>query len=340
MIRPLDPLRSIKAKLGVVIVVATAAGVAIVATGSRFDIAHSSILGKIVGAIVGVAFALILVQVLSRGMTSPLREMASAAKAMASGDYTKRVRATSRDEVGQLAQAFNAMASDLAETDRVRRDLVANVSHELRTPISGLQAALENIIDGASKPDEEVFRTMLSQTERLGRLVAELLDLSRLESGAIQLQPAATALQPLIEECAEEVALAYPSIGFEFDILPVDIEVFVDPERWRQVVINLLANAAKAAPAESSVSVRVRDERDAVQMEVCDSGPGIPEGERKRVFERFYRADAARSGEGGAGLGLAIVKWIVDLHGGNVVAESNSPHGCRMVVVAPKRWRG
>src|SRR5207244_9781059 len=121
--------------------------------------------------------------VLARGMTSPLREMADATEAMARGDFSQRVRATSRDEIGRLAASFNQMAAELAETDRVRRDLVANVSHELRTPITALQAKLENLVDGVEDPDPQTFRTMLAQVERLGRLVTQLLDLSRLESG-------------------------------------------------------------------------------------------------------------------------------------------------------------
>lgn len=333
--RPLDPLRSIKAKLGVVIVFATLAGVTVVVFGSRFDITHSSMLGKTIGVLLGIGFALLLVQALSRGMTSPLREMAQATQAMAAGDYSKRVRATSRDEVGQLAHAFNVMAAQLAETDRVRRDLVANVSHELRTPISGLQAALENIIDGASEPDEEVLRTMLSQTERLGRLVSELLDLSRLESGVIKLHPERVQLLSLLEECAEEVNLAFPNVPLKLDAEPKDLSANVDPERWRQVAINLMMNAARVSDAGTPVEVRLRSPRDVIVMEVVDQGPGIAPEDRPRVFERFYRADAARSGDGGAGLGLAIVKWIVDLHGGSVAVEGNEPAGCRMVVKLP-----
>ena len=116
-------------------------------------------------------------------MTSPLREMTAAARAMARGDYSRRVRATSRDEVGELARAFNQMAADLAAADQQRRELIANVSHELRTPITALQAVLENLVDGVAAPDPATLRTALAQTERLGRLVAELLDLSRIDAG-------------------------------------------------------------------------------------------------------------------------------------------------------------
>ena len=139
----------------------------------------------LVAAVLGLA----MVQFLARGMTSPLRDMAAAASAMARGDYDRRVHATSRDEVGELARAFNAMAADLADVERMRRDLVANVSHELRTPIGALQALLENLADGVEPTDPAALRTALAQTERLGRLVEQLLDLSRLESGGLALEP-------------------------------------------------------------------------------------------------------------------------------------------------------
>ncbi|HEY7874664.1 MAG TPA: HAMP domain-containing protein, partial [Actinomycetota bacterium] len=160
--RPLDPLSSIKTKLGVVIVGAVAVTVGVVTLGARYDV-HPLLLATIAGAL-----ALVIVQFLAHGMTSPLREMARAASAMARGDYDKRVRATSRDEVGELARAFNQMSADLAEVDRVRRDLVANVSHELNTPITALQAVLENLVDGVGPPDQETLRVMLAQVERLG----------------------------------------------------------------------------------------------------------------------------------------------------------------------------
>ena len=169
---------SLKLKLGIVIVIAVwiTAVVTLVAV-RQFE------LPSIVGAGAGVVLALGVVQLLARGTTKPLREMASVASAMARGEHGRQVAVTSRDEVGELARAFNRMTAELAETDRLRRDLVANVSHELRTPLGALQAVLENVIDGVSEPDPETLRTMLAQTRRLGRLVSQLLDLSRLEAG-------------------------------------------------------------------------------------------------------------------------------------------------------------
>ena len=333
--RPLDRFSSIKTKLGVVIVAAVGVAVGVVALGARAEL---PLFLLAFGA--GVA-SLAMVQVLARGMTSPLREMAAAASAMSKGQYGRRVTATSRDEVGDLARAFNAMASELAEVDRMRRDLVANVSHELRTPISALQAVLENLVDGVEPPDPRTLRTMLTQVQRLSRLVSQLLDLSRLESGATPLQRERFDIYPLLGQIVHEARVHAEQTrarDVQVDVLvdPRGLQASGDPERMHQVVANLLENALAHSPEGGKVLVAARGDRDHVSIEVCDEGPGIPEGEKNRVFERFYRSDAARSSNGGGtGLGLAIARWIVDLHGGDIRVETNHPKGCRMVVVLP-----
>jgi signal transduction histidine kinase len=266
--------------------------------------------------------------------------MAGAAEAMARGNYERRVTATSGDEIGALARAFNKMAAELAETDRVRRDLVANVSHELRTPITALQAGLENLVDGVEPPDPQTLRTMLAQVERLGRLVTQLLDLSRLEAGTVPLDRQDFAIRPMLEHAVRESQLHAPGVNIFVDVDSPDLAADGDPERVHQVVANLLENAVRYTPTAGRVDVVARRSRDSVRIEVCDEGPGIPEADAGRVFERFYRADQARaSGDGGAGLGLAIAQWIVELHGGDIFPERREPHGCRMVVTLPAARR-
>jgi signal transduction histidine kinase len=328
--RPLDPLSSIKIKLGIVIVAAVGVTIVVVALAVRAD------LPALLVFIVAGALALTMVQFLAHGMTSPLREMADAASAMARGDYDRRVTATSRDEVGQLARAFNSMATDLAEVDRMRRDLIANVSHELRTPISALQAVLENLVDGVEPPDPATFETMLRQVERLGRLVQQLLDLSRLESGGAPLQRKRFAIKTMLEQVVAESQLGEGRVGVDLEVEPGDLEADADPERLHQVVANLLDNAVRHSPSGGTVVLTATRSNGMVRIEVADEGPGIPEDEAGKVFERFYRADAARtSSDGGSGLGLSIAQWIVDLHGGEIRAEDNDPKGCRMVVTLP-----
>jgi signal transduction histidine kinase len=262
--------------------------------------------------------------------------MAAAAEAMARGDFSRRVTATSRDEIGRLARSFNQMAAELAETDRVRRDLVANVSHELRTPITALQAKLENLVDGVEEADPETLQTMLSQVERLGRLVQQLHDLSRLESGALPLERREFDVEPMLQHAVRELQLQAPNVNLTVDVEPDDLVLDADAERLHQVVANLVENAVRHSPPEGTVSVAARALRNAVQFEISDDGPGIPESDTTKVFERFYRADTSRSSrEGGSGLGLAIARWIVDLHGGDIHPERREPHGCRMVVAIP-----
>jgi signal transduction histidine kinase len=329
-VRPLDGVSSIKVKLGAVIVAAVGVTVVVVSVGTEAGVS------PVVSALAAGALSLGLVQVLAHGMTSPLREMAAAAAAMARGDYGRRVTASSRDEVGELARAFNKMAAQLGEVDRVRRELVANVSHELRTPISALQAVLENLVDGVEPADPEVLRTMLRQVERLGTLVSQLLDLSRLESGAVPLQRRPFALLPLLEDAAGETRLHSTGVDVAVTVEPPGATAEGDPQRVHQVVANLLDNAVRHSPPGGTVELRASRDKAGVTIEVSDEGPGIDEQERSKVFERFYRADSARStNDGGAGLGLAIAQWIVDLHGGDIRVEGRQPHGCRMVVVLP-----
>ncbi|MBJ7514093.1 MAG: HAMP domain-containing protein, partial [Acidimicrobiia bacterium] len=276
------------------------------------------------------------VRFLARGVTSPLREMSEAADSMARGDYSRRVSATSTDEVGRLARAFNRMASELDETDRVRRDLVANVSHELRTPITALQARLENLVDGVEEPEPELLLTMLRQTERLGRLVSQLLDLSRLESGSIPLDRQEFQVAPLLDHAVREQALNVGDVEVSVVLDDPSLTAAGDPERVHQVLANLLENAVRHSPAGGKVEVTARRSAGNVVFEISDEGPGIAVADEERIFERFYRADAARSSQsGGAGLGLAIAQWIVDLHGGEIHPERREPHGCRMVVTLP-----
>src|SRR5579884_51700 len=180
-LRPLDPRRSIKAKLGFLVVAS------VLISTLMFVVAVNSGTQVRIIMIFSLLASLLLTQFLAHSMTAPIREMTAAARAMAEGDYSRRVRATSRDEVGDLAATFNKMAADLEASDRHRRELVANVSHELRTPIAALHAVLENVVDGVVKPEPETMVAALEQTDRLGRLVAHLLDLSKLDDGVVPL---------------------------------------------------------------------------------------------------------------------------------------------------------
>ncbi|MEV8631179.1 DUF4153 domain-containing protein [Streptosporangium sp. NPDC051023] len=327
--RPLDFLGRIKIKLGMVILLAVAAAFFVNEVGINAGYSRN------VRVAVAVAFALVMMQLLARGMTKPLREMAAAAQTIAKGRYGLRVTATSRDEVGELARAFNAMAADLGEVDRQRRELVANVSHELRTPITALRAVLENVVDGVSTPDPVTLGTALAQTERLGRLVAQLLDLSRLDSGARPIEVEDVELEPLCDQALREAVLARDGVTARCEV-PVGLSARADPDLLAQVLANLLDNAVRHSPEGGVVVLAATLEGAGVRLRVTDQGPGIPPEDRARAFERFSRLDAGRAAdEGGAGLGLAIVKEIVELHGGSIRVEDGV--GCRIAVDLPER---
>jgi signal transduction histidine kinase len=286
-----------------------------------------------------VLISAVVTQLIARGMTAPLREMTAAARAMARGDYSRRVRATSRDEVGELAHAFNRMAADLGEVERQRREFVANVSHELRTPISALRAVLENVADGVTAPTPEVMESALDQTERLGRLVTQLLDLSRVDAGAAHLDLAEIDVAAFIGDVTAEAAAGRPGVAFENDVTP-GLHAVADRDRLHQVVANLLDNAVRHGPSGVPVTVTARaSDTGGLVLEVADEGPGIPPDERARVFERFSRGAATNTAQvgttgGGTGLGLAIARWAVDLHGGDIHVLDTS-HGCRIRVTLP-----
>jgi len=333
-VRPLDPLESIKIKLGVLV----AATVTMAAFLTWYGLHRG--LGPTRTLPLAIVVSLILTQVLARGMTSPLREMTAAARAMAHGDYSRRVRSTSRDEVGELAHAFNQMAEDLASADALRRELIANVSHELRTPVAALQAQLENIVDGVSRADPDTMRAALAQTERLGNLVTYLLDLSRVEAGAIGLDLRDVEVQPFLQEAADDASMvaAEKAVTFEITVRPEDLAVPADADRLHQVLANLLHNAVRHSPQAGAVRLAAHRRGGSVVIDVSDDGPGIAPADRERIFERFQRGNAqARTGQsstGGTGLGLAIARWAVALHGGTLDVAAAEP-GCTMRITLP-----
>jgi signal transduction histidine kinase len=329
-LRPLDRVPSIRTKFAIVIVLAVGVSAVVSQIGLHFGIPIW------IRPVIAVVISLAFVRVVAHGLTAPLRDMERATSKMARGDYTQRVRATGHDEVGRLASSFNAMAAELETVERQRKDLIANVSHELRTPLSALQARLENIADGIEPADPEVIRAMLAQTERLGRLVVQLLDLSRLESGAIPLHRERFPVEELLEQAADESRLHRPDVEVRVDVRPPALEVEGDIERLHQVMANLLENAVRHSGPDAPIDIQGSTNGRYVVVEIADRGPGIPESERARVFERFYRADASRVADGGgAGLGLSIARWIVDLHHGSIRAEPRDPQGLRMVIELP-----
>jgi signal transduction histidine kinase len=311
--RPLDGIRSIKVKLGLLVAASIVVAALVAQIGDRAGVPAWLTVPVTVAAALGVT------QWLARGMTSPLREMTEAAAHMATGDYSRRVTATSADEVGELATAFNTMAADLADSDQQRRQLVATVSHELRTPLAAQQALLENLVDGVVTPDDVVLRTALAQAERLGSLVGDLLDLSRVDGGVVPLALAEVDVGDLVARAVAEASVAPRHDGRRVPRV-VDVEpgliVTADAARLAQVLANLLDNADRHSPPDGTVRISAGAAgADRWWLDVADDGPGIPAEDARRVFDRFGSGDDTG---GGTGIGLAIASWVCELHGGSI----------------------
>ncbi|OZC46384.1 HAMP domain-containing sensor histidine kinase [Rhodococcus sp. 14-2470-1a] len=316
--RPLDSLTSFKLKVALIV------GIVLLLASVTFWIGASWQFRYTLLAALVVSIA--ATQLVAHGMTSPLREMTAAARAMARGDYSTRVRASSRDEVGQLAEAFNTMSADLEAADTYRRELIGNVSHELKTPIAALRAVLENMVDGVTEPDPATLNVALRQTEKLGDLVTELLDLSRLEGGVLPLRPERFGVHDFLGAVASEYGRV------RVVVTPHQLQMSADRSRVQQIVTNLLSNAVEHSPPGSAVTVSAMPAPEGVRIEVSDDGPGISPSERFSVFDRFTRGGATG---GGTGLGLAIARWATELHGGTIEVLDRSP-GCHIRVCLPQ----
>ncbi|MFC7489840.1 MULTISPECIES: DUF4153 domain-containing protein [unclassified Knoellia] len=331
--QPLESIDSIKVKLGLLVGVSCVVAALFATIGDRAGMPLWLTLP------VTVALALLVTQWLARGMTAPLREMTHAASRMAAGDYGQRVSTRSTDEVGELARAFNAMSSDLADADHQRRQLVATVSHELRTPLTAQRALLENLVDGVVQPDDAALRGALTQSERLSDLVGDLLDLSRIDAGVLPLRLEEVPVGDLLRGAVSEAELGSRTVHHVCRVVPDDLTVTADPARLAQLVANLLDNAARHSPPEGEIQLvaeALDDER--WSLEVVDDGPGISVEQAASVFSRFGTGDDSG---GGTGLGLAIASWVCELHGGSIHVLPTPPgaRGARLRAVLPRHTR-
>ncbi|WP_236687354.1 cell wall metabolism sensor histidine kinase WalK, partial [Geobacillus sp. ZGt-1] len=276
-----------------------------------------------------------------RQMTEPLQAMEQAAERMAEGRYEADIPVRSDDEIGRLAEAFNQMADAIAKEDERKREFLANVSHELRTPLSYMKGYSEALLAGLAKTKEEekaYLRLIHRETERMERLVRDLLDLARLEGQSVPLERAPVAFAQVIED----VIATYEPIASQKRIelaceLDYDIIVNGDADRLEQVVRNLLDNAIRYTPEGGAVTVRLSRLSEAEgELVIQDTGKGIPKDQLPLLGQRFFRVDRARTRkEGGTGLGLAIVKQIVSLHDGAIWFDSDLGRGMTVFVRLP-----
>ena len=264
----------------------------------------------------------------SRRLARTANMLAAGSRRMARGDYRLRLPVEGRDELAELAGHFNDLAAALERVEQSRVELIGNVAHELRTPLAALQGYAEAAADGVMPP-EAVARAINREVAAMRRLVEDLSLVSRVEAGAVELELAEHDAAALVRAAHDRFASAFASKGVRLRLelpgaaLP---PVRADAGRTDQVLANLLANALRHTPAGGEVVLRLDAHGAFARVCVCDTGPGIPEAYRQRVFERFFRLDAARSrGTGGSGVGLTVSKGLVEAMGGEL--ELRSPPG-------------
>ena len=275
---------------------------------------------------VAVVASIVLAVVLSRMIARPLAEVGAAARRLAAGDLAIRVPRAAPDELASLADSFNQMAAELEESERQRRDIIANTAHELRTPLTNLEGYLEAIRDGVIRPEASTYESLLEETERLVRLARSLDDLAQGDAAGKPAHPLDVDLAAIMTAAAE---LARPTFDARRLHLerhwPQELPARADPDQLAQVLANLLQNAARYAAAGGTVVLAAEQRHDTVLVSITNSGESIPAEDLPRLFERFYRVEKSRDrARGGAGIGLAIVKQLVEGWGGRVGAESSS----------------
>lgn len=290
------------------------------------------------GSLVAVAIAMGITFFLSRRILSPVRALTLTARRLGQGDFSQRVKLKDRGELGELAQAFNSMASDLERTEKLRRNIVADVAHELRTPLSNIRGYLEAARDGVISPDAATIRSLDEEAALLSRLVDDLQELSLAEAGELKLVLRPEDIAELIKQTAAMVQAEAMAKGTSVSLdLPANLPlVNIDPQRIAQVLRNLLGNAVAHTANGGIIAVTARQQDNWVEVAVTDEGEGIPAEELPNIFERFYRVDKSRArATGGSGLGLTIAKRLVEAHGGEVEAKSELGRGSRFSFTVP-----
>jgi signal transduction histidine kinase len=276
----------------------------------------------LVAGVLAVVVALAGGWLVARAVARRVRRLESAAQKFAEGKAVRPLPVDSEDELGQLTRTFNEMQEQLARVDRSRRDFIANASHELRTPIFSLGGFAELLQDEDLDPEtrERFLASMREQIDRLQRLAADLLDLSRLDAGVLEIHPREADVAEVIDTVVHEFApvTAERHTSFAVDLPPGGLEAHCDPDRVAQIVRILLDNAIRHNPEGTPVALSAARRNGAVEVSVSDRGRGIDAGAVERVFERFYTADAAR----GSGLGLAIARELAERMGGRIELRS------------------
>ncbi len=290
------------------------------------------------GGLAAAGVAVILSFAISRRITSPIRNMAAVTEKIAEGDYSQRVVVKNRDEIGSLAESLNCMAGRLQESQRMRREMMANIAHELRTPLTSISGYMEGLADGVVPASPEIYHLVHGEAARLSRLVDDLQRLSRAESGGEELDiiklPTGETLKRVSKKL--EPQLGEKHLQFDVSVAPDTPPMMADSDKIEQVLMNLLDNAVRYTDVGGRISLEAAPHDGSVQISVADNGMGIAADDLPHIFERFYRADKSRSREkGGSGIGLTIVKRYVESLGGDIAVSSAPGKGTRFTVKLP-----
>lgn len=256
----------------------------------------------------------------------PVDKINQTAKAISKGEFDKRVDIISNDEIGDLALSFNYMADSLKNLEGMRRSFIANISHELRSPMTSINGFIMGMIDGTIPQDKWKYylEIVSGEIKRLIRLINDLLDLARLESGEFSIQVGVFDINELIREriIKFEDKINKKEIGVEVKLINNKVNVKGDRDRIDQVLTNLLDNAIKFVPQKGVIEINTEMKEDRLLVGVYNSGTPIPKDEINYIWDRFHKADKARSRGGGTGLGLSIARQIVNQHKENIWVES------------------
>ena len=284
----------------------------------------------LIGALIAIAVALLFSFLLSRRILAPVKALTTAARRLGQGDLSQRVDLKDKGEIGELAQAFNSMASDLEKAEELRRNMVADAAHELRTPLSNIKGYLEAIRDGLKKPDEESIRSLSEEASLLSRLVNDLQELSLAEAGELRLSKEPGDITDLIKQTAstKRNQAAKKGLSITTDLPESLPAVTIDYHRIGQVLNNLIDNAIAHTANNGKIKISAEQEDGRIKVSVTDNGEGIPPEDLPYIFERFYRADRSRArSTGGTGLGLTIAKRLIEAHDGTIDAQSEPGKG-------------
>ncbi len=296
--------------------------------------------GVLVALGAAVGLALLGTGIIAHRMTRSLRTLSAATGAVEAGSFREPIPVDAEDEIGELARSFNTMASRLHQMDETKREFFARISHELRSPLTSVREAahlLQDGIPGALNPKQARVVGIISRScDRLLRLVNQILELSRVQAGLLPLQRQRVDLDRIVSRGLEELRPQADEAGVTLDRERVgeDFSYVGDEDRLIQVLINLVGNAIRFTPRGGSVRVRLIDARDEVEIQVEDTGVGIPAAALPTIFESYQQVHRDR---GGTGLGLAIVRGVVEAHGGRVTVESQEAKGSRFTVLFPRR---